>query len=98
MYFFLAILCTFHLQNTGVELTDILLGIVRTILENNHSESRRKREQINLILLLLRRNLLQPFYEKIKLFELKEMNELQEIDLQSCLSLFISKNYEIYVN
>lgn len=50
-------------EEIGGELTDILLGIVRTIIENNHSESRRKREQINLILLLLRRNLLQPFYE-----------------------------------
>lgn len=92
--------CTYRKkgEEIGVELTDILLGIVRTILENNSLDSRKKREQVKLILSLHRKNLLQPFIEKVRLFELKEMNELQEIDLQSCVRLFISRNYEMYVN
>lgn len=84
-------------EEIGVELTDILLGIVRTILENNNLESRKKRAQNLLILSLLRKNLLQPYIDKIRLFELKGTDELLEVDLQSCLNLFISKNYDKYI-
>lgn len=42
-------------EEIGVELTDILLGVVRTILENNDPNSRRKRNQIKLIIRLLKK-------------------------------------------
>lgn len=82
-------------EEVGVELTDILLGIVRTILENNAATSRKKRAQIQLIIYLLQNDLLQPFIKNMKLFELRNSAELIEIDMLSCVNMFISQNYKL---
>lgn len=82
----------------GVELTDILLGIVRTILENPNPESNKKKAQITLILELLKAKLLQPLIKRLRLFELKEYNELYEVSIESSVELFISNHFDEYVS
>lgn len=80
----------------GVELTDLLIGIVRTILENNDKTSNRKKEQIKLIIYLLRNKFLQPFLKKTRLFELGKSGELKELNIFPSVNMFISKNYNLY--
>lgn len=83
-------------EEIGVDFIDILLGIVRTILENPDPNSRKKKNQLSLIIELLKENVLQPFISQLRLFELKDTNELYEVDVSACVKLFIAKNFEEY--
>ena len=73
-----------------------MLGIVRTILENPNGASRKKSEQVSLINELLKIGKLQPFLNRLRLFELKGSSELEEIYINSSVKMFIAKNFEKY--
>lgn len=84
-------------QEVGIELTDILLGIVGVILDNPTVESRKKKEKVDLILKLLKEHKLQPFLENLRLFELQQSDQLKEANIEASVKLFISKNYERFI-
>ncbi|MBQ0139514.1 MAG: DUF3800 domain-containing protein [Kurthia sp.] len=81
----------------GIEVTDLLLGIVRTIILNESSDSKRKKAKNLLIMELLtdnKSNLFQ-FLKSIRLFEWHDdTNELKLTPFESYLDVFFSSNLE----
>lgn len=83
-------------EEIGVELTDLLLGIFRTILENPEMKGRGKTERVKLVLELHKRSILQPFLQQLKLFEWTGSKELRDSNISSYVEMFLSKHYEVY--
>ena len=83
-------------EEIGVELTDLLLGIFRTVLENPERKGRGRTEKIKLILELYKRGILQPFLVKLKLFEWDGSKELRDSNIDVYLNMFLAKNYNEY--
>ncbi|MGZ4106901.1 MAG: DUF3800 domain-containing protein [Tumebacillaceae bacterium] len=85
-------------QEIGLELTDILLGMMRTIINNyDMTESRHKREKIKLIINLLRNELFYDLLTKrIKYYEWSNAKELIEVDFTSYLQAFLTTHYELW--
>ena len=84
-------------QEIGIEIIDILLGIVGLILDNPSAESNKKKAKVHLVLKLLKENKLQPFLKNLRLFELQQSNQLKEANIEASIKLFISKNYEVFI-
>ncbi|RKQ14682.1 hypothetical protein [Ureibacillus endophyticus] len=85
-------------EEIGVELIDIILGIVGMILDNSPVNSNKKRAKVNLILQLLKDNKLQPFLNNLRVFELKDSNHLEEVNFEMSKKLFIANNFNHYTN
>jgi hypothetical protein len=83
-------------EEIEVEMTDLLLGIARTIMENKEASTRGKREQHPLILRLIKMELLAPFYEKCSFYEWTGQTKLSERDFNAYVNLFVSKNFDQY--
>lgn len=83
-------------EELGVELTDLLIGIVRTIIENKDSTNRRASAQRKLVLYLYKRELLQPFFQNLSLFEWNKQPELDKKDFKNHLNMFLAKHYVEY--
>lgn len=81
-------------EEIGVELTDLLLGIARTIMENGDAVSRTKHEQRALIFRLHKLGLLEPFLKNLSLYEWTGHSNLSERNFQTYINLFIAKHYE----
>lgn len=82
-------------QEIGVEATDLILGIVRTILTNqpiNEGGSKGTRERIKLSLELLKNIDFYRFLNNIKYFEWTSIRELNEIDFGDYLNLFLAEH------
>ncbi|RKJ72204.1 hypothetical protein D7X33_21635 [Butyricicoccus sp. 1XD8-22] len=79
----------------GIELTDLLLGIVRTIIQNESPSSKRSAEKHKLVMELINdssSNFL-TFAKSITLFEWNGYsNELKSIPFEKYLDVFISSN------
>lgn len=80
----------------GLETTDILLGIVRTIVTNPDASSRKKKAQIRLIMNLLKDERFFSFLQQIKYYEWSNSHQLTEISFNNYLQLFISTNYSLF--
>lgn len=79
----------------GVEITDIFLGIVRTIIQNEPSTSRPKREKKKFILELLKVDAnFENFLKNIKYYEWGNSHELVEVEFESYLNIFVSSNLD----
>lgn len=86
-------------QEPGLELTDILLGIIRSIMRNDDIKaSHRKREKTKLILTLLQDPAFHRLLANIKYFEWSDSQDLREIDFSSYLQAFLSNHHELWLN
>lgn len=80
-------------QEIGVEITDILLGVIRSILENDRG-TKTKDEKSKLVIDLLKEKNFYNFIKNIKFFEWKNTNKLERIDFDYCLRVFLSSQKE----
>lgn len=75
----------------GIEIIDLLLGIVRTVLRNDEPVSRPIREKNKFVIDLLNADTnFGQFLSNIKYYEWGNSNELVEVDFSSYLDIFIS--------
>lgn len=88
---FKIISCDYRKKNTeiGVELTDLILGIIRTIIKNC-STSRTERSKNNLVLELLKIKEFYLFMSNIRYFEWNHTYELTMVDFKYYLQMFLS--------
>ncbi|KGA98983.1 hypothetical protein AJ85_19010 [Alkalihalobacillus alcalophilus ATCC 27647 = CGMCC 1.3604] len=77
-------------QQVGLETIDLLLGMIRTIIKNsgfNNSEgSRKNREQVSLVIKLLKDSNFHSFLKNIKYYEWSNTYELNELDFNNYLN------------
>ena len=85
-------------EDVGLEITDLILGIVRTIIKNEpQSTSRNQKKRIRIIIELLKdENIYSLFSTKIMFFEWTKSNELKEKDFNDYLRAFISENESMW--
>lgn len=76
-------------EKLGVEVTDILLGIVRTILEND-SSSKTKRARNTLIVRLLKNENFFDFMMNLKFFQWNNTSKLEMVNFEYPLKVFLS--------
>jgi len=75
----------------GIELTDTLLGMVRFIIENNHSNSNRNKAKRKLIIELMKNTKLKIFLQNnINYYEWHYNDQLKPIPFSTYLNLFLS--------
>lgn len=80
-------------QEYGIELTDLLLGIVRTIIENPAGTSAAKKSKNKLILdLVVQSEGFYSFLNRIKLYEWGQSNDLIDTPFANYLNIFLSEN------
>lgn len=84
-------------EEVGLELTDIILGMIRTIITNPSRESRKKKAQIELVIQLLQDNRFYKFLQQIRFYEWSSTNRLTEINFDHYLQVFISTNYSLFI-
>lgn len=79
----------------GVELVDIILGIIRVILnfEDIETASKSKRAKIDLVNEILKIPNVYEFFASIKYFEWNKVNSLKEINFKDYLDAYIASNY-----
>jgi len=84
--------------DVGLEITDLLLGIIRFIIKNEpKSKSNRHRKKTVFVVNLLKNNSVYClFSQRIMFFEWTKGNELKEVDFNSYLKAFIAKNEDIW--
>jgi hypothetical protein len=86
-------------QQIGVEITDLLMGIVRTIIQNNNDVntlSKGQRMRNELVVELLRIDAFYQFMINIKYYEWQSTRELSEVNFKEYVDLFLSSNNEQY--
>ena len=82
-------------QEIGVELTDLLLGIIRHIISNapiHEGQSKGLIEKNELTVTLLQKERFYQFLSTIKYYEWNNTKELKEVNFEDYLKLFISNN------
>ncbi len=79
-------------QEYGIELTDLLLGVVRTVIENNVGDSRGTRAKNDLVLNLLEDSEFYDFLCHIKLYEWGKTNDLTNTPFKNYLDIFLSEH------
>ncbi len=77
-------------EEIGVELTDLLLGIVRTIIFNKNS-SRTYKAKNELVVEFLKIEEFFSFLSNIKYFEWKNSHQLKQIDFNKYIKLFLAQ-------
>ncbi|GAA3884117.1 hypothetical protein GCM10022628_02020 [Anoxybacillus suryakundensis] len=78
-------------EQIGIELVDLLLGMVRSIIRNEMPTSRRIREKNQLIMKLLLSNPnFYTFIKNINYFEWSNAPSLVEVDFETYLNIFMS--------
>ncbi|MCQ5364073.1 DUF3800 domain-containing protein [Anoxybacillus salavatliensis] len=79
-------------EQIGIELVDLLLGMVRSIIRNEMPTSRRVREKNQLIIKLLLSNPnFYAFIKNINYFEWSNAPSLVEVDFETYLNIFMSR-------
>lgn len=80
----------------GIELTDLILGIIKTILQNDIIDdkiTKSKKEKILLVSELLKKEGLYNFLCNMKYFEWDNSQSLKEINFKEYLDSFVSRNF-----
>lgn len=99
--------CTMHKKNEkiGIELVDLILGIMRTIITNPVIPSNLSNEELvaqglkkkkmknDLVIQLLKINEFKEFLSNIRFFEWDSHKELSEVHFRDYLQLFMASNY-----
>ena len=85
-------------QDVGLEITDLLLGIIRFIIKNEpSSKSRRNDKKIRFVINLLKnKKTFNLFSTKVMFFEWTDGDVLKEVDFNIYLNAFISQNHEMW--
>lgn len=83
-------------EEIGVEIVDLILGIIRTIILNK-SDSKKSIAKNELIVELLKDKNFYSFMSNIKYFEWSSDYELKKIDFNYYIQLFLSKQ-ETWIN
>lgn len=83
-------------EEIGVELTDLILGIIRTIIVNNN-ESNRLKKKNKLIIELLKDKNFYKFLSNIKYFEWNYSNSLTKVNFCNYINVFLSSQ-EDWIN
>jgi hypothetical protein len=79
----------------GIELVDLLLGMVRSIIRNDPPDKRRNREKNKLIMKLLLSNPnFYSFIKNISYFEWDNSPTLVEVDFENYLNIFMNSNLD----
>ena len=78
-------------------MTDILLGIVRTIIKNPPFISRKQKAHIQLITYFLKDTRFYDFMKRLNYYEWTSSRQLTGVDFSNYLELFIVTNYELYL-
>lgn len=85
-------------QEIGLELTDLLLGFIRTIILNEPNiKSKSVSEKNTLIVELLKDPGFLSFMESIRLFEWTLTRELTEVNFADYLQLYLSAHHDQYI-
>jgi len=82
-------------EEIGIELTDLLLGIVRTIIRNESDSNSKSIAAKNLLIVELLKN--QDFYSfltSFRLFEWSRTRELQEASFGDYIQVFLSNHHD----
>lgn len=85
-------------EEIGVEMTDMLLGVVRTILENKDSLGVKSSAKNKLTMRLLQNDNFYSLIQNIRYFEWDQSKELPEINLTNYLQLFMAKHFSEALN
>lgn len=83
-------------EEVGLEATDIILGIVRTILTNPPSDTKAKREKSRLIVNLLKDERFYSILTDLGYYEWLSSHELTPIPFSKYLEIFVMDNHELY--
>lgn len=75
-------------EEIGVELTDVILGIIRNIVDNKNS--RRANKKNNMIVELLKNEEFKKFLSNIKFFEWNYSKSLTKVDFSDYINIFLS--------
>ncbi|MBB3108753.1 hypothetical protein FHS18_000781 [Paenibacillus phyllosphaerae] len=85
-------------EEIGIELTDLLLGLMRTVILNKPSSfSNTVRFKNELVIDLIKNDKFYSFLENIRFFEWTHSRELTEVNFSDYLQLFIANNYDQYL-
>jgi|SRR5690625_2251961 len=84
-------------EEIGLESTDVLLGMIRTIVTNPPFTSRKKKAQIELIINLLKDQRYSTFLKDIKYYEWTNSHHLTEVNFEDYLYVFINQNYNLFI-
>ncbi|KAB2953685.1 DUF3800 domain-containing protein [Heliorestis acidaminivorans] len=80
-------------QEIGLELTDLILGVIRTIIQNKNSLMSKSVEAKNLLAVeLLSNDSFYNFLSNIQYYEWTATKELREIDFGHFIMLFLSQH------
>lgn len=91
--------CDYYNKNTqiGLEITDLILGIIRTIINNNKNDrdiSNTKKAKNQLVVELFKNQNFYNFMSKIDYFEWTSSSELKQVDFSNYIKLFLSNSNE----
>lgn len=85
-------------QEIGLELTDLLLGFVRTIILNNcDQKSKTTRAKNSLVVELLKNSAFYSFMNSIRLYEWTNTRQLDETTFSNYLQVFLSTQHDKYI-
>ena len=76
-------------QEIGIEFTDLILGIVRNIIDNKNNSERARRKN-EFIIELLQIDDFRKFLENIKFFEWNYTDTLKRLDFSDYINIFLS--------
>ncbi len=79
-------------EEIGVELTDVILGIIRNIIDNKNSKRANKKN--SLIVEFLKNNKFNEFLRNIKCFEWNYSSSLTRVDFSDYINIFLSDQDE----
>lgn len=76
-------------------MTDLLLGVIRTIVENKpNDESKGCRTKNEVVIGLLKNFQFYTLIQNIKFYEWSNTKQLTEVDFRDYMQLFIANNYD----
>lgn len=79
----------------GLEMTDLILGIMRSIIKNENSSNRQKRKNKFIIEILKDEDVYNLFTKRISFYEWTQNISLREVDFKQYISAFIAKNHDL---
>ncbi|WP_274361646.1 hypothetical protein [Paenibacillus thermotolerans] len=80
-------------QEIGVELVDILLGMIRTIIVNQNNDSKGISSKNSLVIELLKNPSFFSLLKNIRCFEWEDAQDLTEVSFGDYLQLFLANHY-----
>lgn len=84
-------------KQIGVEVTDLMLGIIKTIMENKPStQSKGYKVKNEVIIRLLKDENFYKLLSNVRFFEWNNTTELTEINFNDYIRLFIANHYDIW--